>query len=148
MLEAHMKTMTPEERAAFLERAAEVAAKVDACAVEVEGEVVEEAGEEAAAEGAAAEACEKPAEACKDADEGQPKNLAPSPCGYGGKRAFLRYFFNSRADVDPEDRFHLNRKTRMRRLREISDILRKHRFLRGFEPEEFRSMLEDLGRAS
>ncbi len=61
------------------------------------------------------------------------------------ENTLLRYFFNSRADVDPEDRFHLNRKMRMRRLREISDILRKHRFLRGFEPEEFRSMLEDLG---
>lgn len=57
----------------------------------------------------------------------------------------LRYFFSSDAGVDPENRFHLNRKTRARRLREISTMLRKHRFLRGFSPEEFRAMLEDLG---
>lgn len=57
----------------------------------------------------------------------------------------LRYFFGSDAGVDPENRFHLNRKTRAKRLREISGILRKHRFLRGFTPEEFRAMLEDLG---
>lgn len=57
----------------------------------------------------------------------------------------LRYFFSSDAGVDPENRFHLNRKTRAKRLREISTMLRKHRFLRGFSPEEFRAMLEDLG---
>lgn len=57
----------------------------------------------------------------------------------------LRYFFSSDAGIDPENRFHLNRKTRARRLREISSILRKHKFLRGFSPEEFRAMLEDLG---
>lgn len=57
----------------------------------------------------------------------------------------LRYFFSSDAGIDPEDRFHLNRKARARRIREISGILRKHKFLRGFSPEEFRAMLEDLG---
>ena len=57
----------------------------------------------------------------------------------------LRYFFISGAGIDPENRFHLNRKTRAKRLREISSILRKHKFLRGFSPEEFRAMLEDLG---
>lgn len=57
----------------------------------------------------------------------------------------LRYFFSSGAGIDPENRFHLNRKTRAKRLREISSILRKHKFLRGFSPEEFRAMLEDLG---
>ena len=57
----------------------------------------------------------------------------------------LRYFFSSGAGIDPENRFHLNRKTRTKRLREISSILRKHKFLRGFSPEEFRAMLEDLG---
>ena len=61
------------------------------------------------------------------------------------ENTLLKYFFSSGADIDPEDRFHLNRRTRMRRLREISDILRKHRFLKGFAPEEFRAMLEDLG---
>lgn len=57
----------------------------------------------------------------------------------------LRYFFSSGSEVDPEDQFHLNRKTRTRRLKEIFDILRKHHFLKGFAPEEFRAMLEDLG---
>lgn len=57
----------------------------------------------------------------------------------------LQYFFSSNGEVDPENRFHLNRKTRTKRLREISTMLRKHKFLRGFSPEEFRAMLEDLG---
>ena len=57
----------------------------------------------------------------------------------------LKYFFSSGADVDPENRFHLSRKTRARRLKEIYSILQKHRFLKGFTPEEFRAVLEDLG---
>lgn len=57
----------------------------------------------------------------------------------------LKYFFSSGTDIDPEDRFHLSRKTRMRRLRQIYAILQKHHFLKGFSPEEFRAMLEDLG---
>lgn len=61
------------------------------------------------------------------------------------ENTLLRYFFSSGSEVDPEDRFHLNRKTRTRRLKEISDILRKHHFLKGFTPEAFRAMLEDLG---
>ena len=60
------------------------------------------------------------------------------------ENTLLRYFFSSGSEVDPEDRFHLNRKTRTRRLKEISDILRKHHFLKGFTPEAFRAMLEDL----
>ncbi|OUO91739.1 ABC transporter [Gordonibacter sp. An230] len=61
------------------------------------------------------------------------------------ENTLLKYFFNSDAEVDPEGRFNLSRKTRMRRLREIYAILQKHHFLRGFSPEEFRAMLEDLG---
>ena len=61
------------------------------------------------------------------------------------ENTLLRYFFSSGSEVDPDDRFHLNRKTRTRRLKEISDILRKHHFLKGFTPEAFRAMLEDLG---
>ena len=38
------------------------------------------------------------------------------------ENTLLRYFFSSGSEVDPEDRFHLNRKTRTRRLKEISDI--------------------------
>ena len=62
-----------------------------------------------------------------------------------GENTLLKYFFSSGADIDPEDRFHLNRRTRTRRLKEIYSILQKHRFLKGFTPEEFRAMLEDLG---
>ena len=51
------------------------------------------------------------------------------------ENTLLKYFFSAGASVDPEDRFHLNRKTRMRRLREISGILRKHHFLHGFTPK-------------
>lgn len=57
----------------------------------------------------------------------------------------LKYFFSSGAEIDPEGRFNLSRKTRTRRLKEIYSILQKHHFLRGFSPDEFRAMLEDLG---
>ena len=57
----------------------------------------------------------------------------------------LKYFFSSGAEIDPEGRVNLSRKTRTRRLKEIYSILQKHHFLRGFSPEEFRAMLEDLG---
>lgn len=57
----------------------------------------------------------------------------------------LKYFFSSGADIDPEGRFNLNRKSRSRRMREILSIARKHNFLKGFDPESFRAMLEDLG---
>ena len=57
----------------------------------------------------------------------------------------LKYFFSSGAEIDPEGRFNLSRKTRTRRLKEIYSILQKHHILRGFSPEEFRAMLEDLG---
>ena len=61
-----------------------------------------------------------------------------------GENTLLKYFFAG-AEIDPEDRFHLSRKTRTRRLKEIYSILRKHHFLRGFTPEVFRAVLEDLG---
>ena len=57
----------------------------------------------------------------------------------------FRHFFGHGYEIDPEDRFKLNRKTRSKRLREIRSILAKHHYLRGFTPEEFRSTLEDLG---
>lgn len=61
------------------------------------------------------------------------------------ENTLIKYFFSSGAEVDPEGRFNLSRKTRMRRLREIYAIVQKHHFLKGFSPEEFRAMLEDLG---
>ena len=57
----------------------------------------------------------------------------------------LKHFFGQGAELDPEDRFDLNRKTRSKRLREIYRILAHHHFLRGFTPTEFRETLEELG---
>ncbi len=57
----------------------------------------------------------------------------------------LKHFFGQGSEVDPEKRFDLNSKTRSRRLREILAIAKKHHVLRGFTPEEFRALLEDLG---
>ena len=61
------------------------------------------------------------------------------------ENTLLKYFFNSGAEVDPEGRFNLGPRARAHRLRQIYGILQKHHFLRGFSPEEFRAMLEDLG---
>ena len=61
------------------------------------------------------------------------------------ENTLLKYFFGSGQSLDPEGRFNLNRKSRMRRLREIYAIMQKHHFTKGFTPESFRSMLEDLG---
>ena len=61
------------------------------------------------------------------------------------RNTLLKHFFGHGSQVDPEDRFDLNSKTRSRRLREITSILNKHHALRGFTPEEFRMLLEDLG---
>ncbi len=57
----------------------------------------------------------------------------------------LKYFFGSGVQIDPEEQFDLTRKSRQRRLREIYGIMQKHHFMRGFTPESFRTMLEDLG---
>ena len=57
----------------------------------------------------------------------------------------IQHFFGSGAELDPEGRFDLGRETRSKRLREIHKILRKHHYLRGFKPVEFREMLEELG---
>ena len=57
----------------------------------------------------------------------------------------IQHFFGSGEDLDPEGRFDLGRETRSKRLREIHSILRKHHYLRGFTPIEFREILEELG---
>ncbi|RXZ53973.1 AarF/ABC1/UbiB kinase family protein [Senegalimassilia faecalis] len=61
------------------------------------------------------------------------------------ENTFLKYFFGSGATFDPEGQFDLTRKTRIRRLREFYTIMQKHHFTKGFTPESFRSMLENLG---
>ncbi|MEG0026874.1 MAG: AarF/UbiB family protein [Raoultibacter sp.] len=57
----------------------------------------------------------------------------------------LRHFFSAGAEVDPEERFNLSRKARSRRLREIYRILPMGALSKGVTPEEFRSILENLG---
>ena len=61
------------------------------------------------------------------------------------ENTLLKYFFSSGAEIDPEKKFNLTRKSRTRRMREILGILQHYHFLRGFQPSEFRQMLEDLG---
>jgi ubiquinone biosynthesis protein len=57
----------------------------------------------------------------------------------------VRRFFKDRAEVDPEQQFGLNRKSRNRRLREIIALVRKYKMLDGITPGHFRDMLVDLG---
>ena len=61
------------------------------------------------------------------------------------RNRLLNHFFGQGTELDPEDKFNLNRKARSKRLRQIYAILVKHHVLRGFTPEEFRETLEDLG---
>jgi ubiquinone biosynthesis protein len=61
------------------------------------------------------------------------------------QNTLLEHFFSSGKTLNPEEEFNLTRKNRTRRLKEIYAILHKHHFLKGFTPEEFREMLEDLG---
>ena len=158
LLEARMVAMTPEERAAFVAKAAEIAQKVDARAA-----AAAQVGDASPVETvAAATPCHARRARCpadarrrraeRGASDARRVRVRPASGSDACERrlpmaenTLLKYFFSSGANIDPEDRFHLNRRTRMRRLREISDILRKHHFLKGFAPEEFRAMLEDLG---
>ncbi len=57
----------------------------------------------------------------------------------------LRHFFSEGAVQGADGEFDLSRKARSQRLREIRSILTRHHVLRGFTPQEFRLMLEDLG---
>ncbi len=131
-----------------LDEAAALNAQRDAASAEtpaaevVAGEVVAEPAAGAAAE-PAADAGEAPE------GEGAPRPSAPPPRFVWPKTTHCSgHFFAPGADADPEGRFGLNSKSRRRRMREIVGIVGKHRALEGFTPEEFRAMLEDLGRAS
>lgn len=57
----------------------------------------------------------------------------------------LRHVFRDRGDVDPEQRFNLNKRSRSKRLREILTLVRKHRIMDGLTPQQFRDLLIDLG---
>lgn len=57
----------------------------------------------------------------------------------------LKHFFDYGAGTESEAQFDLTRKSRTKRVREIFSILHAHKFSRGFTPESFRAVLEDLG---
>ncbi len=61
------------------------------------------------------------------------------------QNSLLEHFFSSGQSLNSEEEFNLTRKNRARRLKEIYAIMSKHHFLKGFTPESFREMLEDLG---
>lgn len=61
------------------------------------------------------------------------------------ENSLLKYMFRDGAEVDPDQKFGLSRKSRMRRLREIIKLMRKHRAQEGLSPDQLRSFLIDLG---
>lgn len=61
------------------------------------------------------------------------------------ENSLLKYMFRDGAEVDPDQKFGLSRKSRMRRLREIIELMRKHRVQEGLSPDQLRSFLIDLG---
>lgn len=61
------------------------------------------------------------------------------------ENTFLNHFFQNGADVDPDQQFGLNRKSRFRRLHEILHLMRRHDVFDGLSPNQLRDMLIDLG---
>lgn len=61
------------------------------------------------------------------------------------ENSLLKYMFRDGTEVDPDQKFGLSRKTRMRRLREIIALMRKHHVYEGLSPIQLRSFLVDLG---
>ena len=61
------------------------------------------------------------------------------------ENSLLKYMFRDGAEVDPDQKFGLSRKSRMHRLREIIKLMRKHRVQEGLSPDQLRSFLIDLG---
>lgn len=61
------------------------------------------------------------------------------------ENSLLKYMFRDGVEVDPDQKFGLSRKSRMRRLREIIKLMRKHRVQEGLSPDQLRSFLIDLG---
>lgn len=61
------------------------------------------------------------------------------------ENSLLKYMFRDGEEIDPDQKFGLNRKARMRRLREIIGLMRKHHVNEGLSPSQLRSFLVDLG---
>lgn len=61
------------------------------------------------------------------------------------ENTLLQYFLPARAEVDPEKKFGLSKKTRTKRMHEIMGILRKYKVFEGLQPSQFKGVLEELG---
>ena len=61
------------------------------------------------------------------------------------ENSLLKYMFRDGEEIDPDQKFGLSRKARMRRLREIIGLMRKHHVNEGLSPSQLRSFLVDLG---
>ena len=61
------------------------------------------------------------------------------------ENSLLKYMFRDEEEIDPDQKFGLSRKARMRRLREIIGLMRKHHVNEGLSPSQLRSFLVDLG---
>ena len=61
------------------------------------------------------------------------------------ENTFIKHFFSNGSEMDPDQKFGLGRKQRMRRLHEIMLLVCRHHVMDGFTPDEFRNMLVELG---
>lgn len=61
------------------------------------------------------------------------------------ENSLLKYMFRDGEEIGPDQKFGLSRKARMRRLREIIGLMRKHHVHEGLSPSQLRSFLVDLG---
>lgn len=55
------------------------------------------------------------------------------------ENSLLKYMFRDGEEIDPDQKFGLSRKARMRRLREIIGLMRKHHVHEGLSPSQLRS---------
>lgn len=61
------------------------------------------------------------------------------------ENSLLKHMFKDRGEVDPDQQFGLSRKARLRRLRQIVKLIRKHHVLDGLTPTQLCNLLVDLG---
>ena len=52
------------------------------------------------------------------------------------ENSLLKYMFRDGEEIDPDQKFGLSRKARMRRLREIIGLMRKHHVHEGLSPSQ------------
>ena len=64
------------------------------------------------------------------------------------ENTLLKRFFEDGIEFDPDKQFGLSHKVRIRRIREIVLLMRKHHVMDGLSPTELRDILVDLGPSS